>query len=310
MQGVSQKMTAHRTPRSGRILRFILAIWLLLLMNGAWAAEKINHPFAGITLIARTETQPRPLAMHVVIVDLKTPGLRCKGTPQSGRKDTLKETTLQFLTREKAQLAINAHFFMPWPAPKPDAGVVNLSGLAASEGNVYSPFIVSEPTSATLSFKDSPALNIDAQNRASIVHRDKKDPKGFSVREKVTLHNAVSGSGQVLTKGKNTARRGKWEEKPNPRTVIGLAPKDKLVLFLVDGRQPGVSEGMSLREVADLLRRDYGVTDAINLDGGGSTTLCIADPTPRVVNVPVGILDVPGTLRPVGSSLAVFAAPQ
>ena len=41
---------------------------------------------------------------------------------------------------------------------------------------------------------------------------------------------------------------------------------------------------MTLREAADLLRRDYGVTDALNLDGGGSTTLCLADPVPRVVN--------------------------
>jgi hypothetical protein len=50
------------------------------------------------------------------------------------------------------------------------------------------------------------------------------------------------------------------------------------------------------------------VTDALNLDGGGSTTLCMADPMPRVVNVPVGRGDAPGTLRAVGSSLAVFAA--
>ena len=62
-----------------------------------------------------------------------------------------------------------------------------------------------------------------------------------------------------------------------------------------------------MAEVARLLRDDYGVTDALSLDGGGSTTLAIADPVPRVVNVPVGLQDAPGTLRPVGSNLAVFA---
>jgi hypothetical protein len=89
--------------------------------------------------------------------------------------------------------------------------------------------------------------------------------------------------------------------------VIGLTRDNHLVLLLVDGRQAGVSEGMKASEAAELLRRDYGVVDALNLDGGGSTTLAVADPTPRVVNVPVGIDDVPRTLRAVGSNLAIFA---
>jgi hypothetical protein len=52
--------------------------------------------------------------------------------------------------------------------------------------------------------------------------------------------------------------------------VIGLAPNHKLILFTVDGRQPGISEGLTTSEAAHLLLDDYGVTDAINLDGGGS----------------------------------------
>ena len=58
-----------------------------------------------------------------------------------------------------------------------------------------------------------------------------------------------------------------------------------------------------------LLCRDYQVCDAINLDGGGSTTLCMSDPVPRAVSVPVGLNGTPGTLRPVGSNLAIFAPP-
>ncbi|HUU23447.1 MAG TPA: phosphodiester glycosidase family protein [Phycisphaerae bacterium] len=63
---------------------------------------------------------------------------------------------------------------------------------------------------------------------------------------------------------------------------------------------------MAIPELAELMVRQYGVADALNLDGGGSTTLAIADPTPRVVNVPVGA-GAPGTQRPVGSNLAIFA---
>ena len=40
----------------------------------------------------------------------------------------------------------------------------------------------------------------------------------------------------------------------------------------VDGRQPGCSVGMTLAELASLMR-ELGCSDALNLDGGGSTTL-------------------------------------
>ncbi len=63
---------------------------------------------------------------------------------------------------------------------------------------------------------------------------------------------------------------------------------------------------MTVAEMAEMLRRDYGVYEALNLDGGGSTTLAMADPhTGRaaIINTPNG------APRAVGSSLAIFAAP-
>jgi exopolysaccharide biosynthesis protein len=67
----------------------------------------------------------------------------------------------------------------------------------------------------------------------------------------------------------------------------------------VDAR--GGSAGMSVGEVADVLIQDYGVYQALNLDGGGSTTLAIDG---AILNVSS---DNPSG-RKVGSSLAVFAA--
>ena len=80
-------------------------------------------------------------------------------------------------------------------------------------------------------------------------------------------------------------------------------------LSIVAG-QPGRSEGMALKELADLLVEE-GAKLAINLDGGGSTTLVTRDDAggSRVLNVPVGIFDQPGTERPVAFSLGVRAAP-
>ena len=53
-------------------------------------------------------------------------------------------------------------------------------------------------------------------------------------------------------------------------------------LVTVDGRQPDASAGMTLVELQRLAKR-IGLTDALNLDGGGSTTMVIAG---NVVNHP------------------------
>ncbi|MCY2932234.1 MAG: phosphodiester glycosidase family protein [Planctomycetota bacterium] len=288
-----------------------LAWWLAA--GAAWAqalpGERTTiRPFRGVTYSVRRESRPRPLAMHVVEIDLKAPGLRFRLTPPAGPRETRKQTVLAFLTEQKAQIAVNAHFFEPWPVPKGDDGSADLVGIAASDGKVFSPFEANPPKSYAIR-ANAPGLNIDANNHASIVHRNGANASGRTVVEPVTLYNTLAGNEQIVTGGRATVADSDWNKKLSPRTAIGIAKGERLVIFVVDGRQSGRSEGMTSREVADLLVRDYGVTDALNLDGGGSTTLAMADPNARVANVPVGLGDAAGTLRPVGSSLAIFAAP-
>ena len=76
-----------------------------------------------------------------------------------------------------------------------------------------------------------------------------------------------------------------------------------MLLVTVDGRQPGYSEGMTLTEFARLFLA-LGCTDAMNLDGGGSTTMVVRG---KIVNSPSD-----GRERKVGSALALFslAPPQ
>lgn len=57
----------------------------------------------------------------------------------------------------------------------------------------------------------------------------------------------------------------------HPRTAIGWTAKGDVLLVTVDGRQPGYSEGMTLAELSRFLV-NLGAVDALNLDGGGSTT--------------------------------------
>lgn len=89
----------------------------------------------------------------------------------------------------------------------------------------------------------------------------------------------------------------------HPRTM--LATKDeKIFMVAIDGRQPGHSDGMSLQEAAMYLK-SLGMENAINIDGGGSTTYYVRKPgdhKPSLENSPSD-----GHERPVGNSLLVIS---
>jgi hypothetical protein len=73
-----------------------------------------------------------------------------------------------------------------------------------------------------------------------------------------------------------------FAEMRHPRTAVAKLKDGKFLMVTVDGRQPGVSVGMTLKELADYLL-SIGATDAMNLDGGGSTTMYVDG---KVVNTP------------------------
>jgi len=86
----------------------------------------------------------------------------------------------------------------------------------------------------------------------------------------------------------------------HPRTAIGFsADSTRLFFVTVDGRQPGYSVGMSLFELAEYMR-EWGIYQAVNLDGGGSTTMVVRG---RVVNRPSD-----GSERPVANALLVVSS--
>jgi exopolysaccharide biosynthesis protein len=90
----------------------------------------------------------------------------------------------------------------------------------------------------------------------------------------------------------------------NPRTAAGIARGGKqLIIVAVDGREYQ-NAGMTLRELAELMR-GLGAREAINLDGGGSTTFVYADPDSsgqlRIGNHPSD----KGGERTVGDALAI-----
>ena len=100
----------------------------------------------------------------------------------------------------------------------------------------------------------------------------------------------------------------------HPRTAIAKTADNHLILFVVDGRRPGVSEGMSARELTRFLERHFYPQYALNMDGGGSSTLCVrgeGDEQTHVVNYP------PNNKRPdhagerkVGTHFYIVEVPQ
>jgi exopolysaccharide biosynthesis protein len=75
----------------------------------------------------------------------------------------------------------------------------------------------------------------------------------------------------------------------HPRTAVAVTGDNHFLMVVVDGRRAGVSEGMSARELTRFLKKNFNPRYALNMDGGGSSTLVIAgegDPKTHVVNRP------------------------
>jgi len=83
-----------------------------------------------------------------------------------------------------------------------------------------------------------------------------------------------------------------------PRTALGVTASGELLLVTVNGRQSNISIGMTLEELAELMRQ-LGAVDAMNLDGGGSSTMVVRG---IVLNAPSD-----GTPRPVSNALLVWS---
>ncbi len=303
LAGLMMALLAWRRLRQRRAARgvsagFVLAGVFFLFCAGYqfWythrplPAENTRDLFPGITYSREVRTDPRPLVMHVVRVDLGTPGLRFHITPPDTTDDLpLKaRTTSQFLAEHDLQLAVNAGFFTPWWSQGifnyyPKAGdAVTVKGLYAAEGAAYG-----------IDRDVYPTLYLSPEQRAS-----------FTLP--ASVYNALSGDVIFVTDGEVTLNNSPYHTRQHPRTAIGFdAGFETMLLFLVDGRQPNYSEGVNMYELADIAL-ELGAWYALNLDGGGSTALVIegADGTPALLNSPIDH-GLPGRERAVASHFGI-----
>ncbi|MEU3609816.1 phosphodiester glycosidase family protein [Streptomyces sp. NPDC035033] len=93
------------------------------------------------------------------------------------------------------------------------------------------------------------------------------------VRDGRVAVNAVADG--IVREGPDQSFTYDWTVRANPRSMIGVDDRGRLMLVVADGRRPGVSEGLGIDGAARLMRA-LGAREALNLDGGGSSVLATA----------------------------------
>ena len=179
--------------------------------------------------------------------------------PKSG------ETTSVVAKRNQAVAAINAGGFMDkgWTG----TGGVPM-GFVIHDGEVaYNQQQSEEVKQDTVAFTKEGMLIVGRHSIAQL--------KGYGVKE------AVSFGPPLIVNGKPTIASGDGGWGFAPRTAIGQRENGEVLMLVIDGRSFD-SFGATLKDAQDILM-EYGAVNAVNLDGGSSSTMVLND---KVINKP------------------------
>lgn len=141
-------------------------------------------------------------------------------------------------------------------------GAINAGGYDMSNGRPSGAFIMSgtvinEPTGTTFWIDGSGAAHITSAQEC------KDALAAGNVREAVASFGDIFENGHARSGLDNTTRAS--------RTAIGIKADGTVVMLMVDGRQAPYSVGMTMAEVGAAMEA-LGCVQAVNLDGGGSST--------------------------------------
>lgn len=182
--------------------------------------------------------------------------------PAVGRLDTI----VSAAAKQDLEIATNASYF-------------RVTGSRVAQGKKVGYFVGNGGYPAGFLMCDGKLLGSpdkEALRSALVIHDDGRvtiEPK-LDVLPPTARH-AVSGSSKILTSGELTPPEK--DEARHPRTAVGVSADGKtMVILAIDGRRPTVSRGTTLAETAVFLK-EFGASEGINLDGGGSTTMVVKD---------------------------------
>lgn len=209
------------------------------------AADTVSMPYPGIGHVHRVTADQD---YHLVRIALTTPRLR----PVATAPDQAWSVVSEFARKTGAEIAINANFFTATAS----------CGVTAGGGALWDKVYNGCPM--TLAFFGDGSARV-AETRASPATPFDPVP---------ALVAAVSGRPALVRNGVLEPRFEGFALVRHPRTAVGLTKGARELLILVaDGRRPGAL-GLTGAETGRILI-DAGAVDALNLDGGGSTTLYI-----------------------------------
>jgi len=298
---MNYRLTIMKTQKPAKIFFRILLIIGLCIVSYSLYDRGRPAPVAmkrtlyeGVIYHRVVEYLPRPLIAHVVVIDTKVKGIEFLITPpdSEGELPLNARTTSQFLDEFGVQIAINGDGFTPWWSRSPvdyyphEGDPVAPLGFTASKEDLYAAGIPNE-------IGIEPTLYISRRNDLS-----------FNRRPGKVIH-AISGDRMLIERGK--ILDGLDNNELDPRTAVGINKSGRvMILIVIDGRQPFYSEGATFVKLAELLIK-YGAYFAMNLDGGGSSTLVIEgdEGGPIIMNSPIDNY-IPGRERPVGNHLGVY----
>lgn len=191
--------------------------------------------------------------------DPKNRGKQKIRTKRQRTVDFMKEVAAREVEGRKAEVicGFNTAPWSPWPPPKHLYAVP--SGVCISDG------VDIKPTKA----ETGAFFVIDRKGKCSITDKRPSDTNDVWI-----VHSGFA----IIMKDGRDIDGGGYEKVLHPRMAAGLSQDGRyLYVVAVDGRKPGWSWGANIRDL-QILFRDAGAYDAINFDGGGSTSLCWWDP--------------------------------
>ena len=277
----------NRTLWRCRFLIFLAS--LALTSHGEITVQPWTPVFRGIdfTTGQADTNEVREQKVFALRVDLTEPTVEFFSTPSNGAGllETFGQTTTTFVDTYGVAVGVNANFFSPVSTIPNDPR--DLSGLAISRDDIVSPYESIRPS-----------LTITRSNQVAFLT---SAPGNLS-----NIWTAVSGSDLVLIGG--VPQLGSCTTSfclENPRTALGLSQDNRyLYMMVIDGRQPGWSDGATLEETGQWLLR-LGAWTGLNMDGGGSSAMAMAQSGPAVLLNRVS----GGVERVDGNNFGVFALP-
>lgn len=291
-------------------MKFRLAFVVLFLSPLVACAQTGEKPYRSVRYFQEVRTTPQPQKIYVAAIDLTDPNVRVRvsrggADPDGPGKWT---TTLMRPTRvadrEGFDVVINGDFFSHLSGRDAEGAAALKEFKGSTPAAVTGPAITDGVVWTPGTKEPRPAFMIDKSGKPAIAMITNPPSDAFEL---------ISGHDLLVKGGKNVAPPNPPTTKPNfikgphPRTAVGIANHGKVLLMVViDGRKKGEAIGMSLSEVAQVMLK-YGATDAMNLDGGGSSVLAIRDPQTGKMQIKNKPSD--GAERPVGNVLGVRVRP-